>query len=112
MPDRSKLVLGGNFGRCSERRGADRPRRADAAILGRDVMITNLRTRAQLLASAGILSAAVCTPAYAQATQASPQTTVSQATNASPQNQSVGDENSEAIVVTAQKREQILLDVP
>jgi len=73
-----------------------------------------LGTKTQLLASAAV-GFAMATPAYAQdAPQpASPATTtVSQATNATPTNQTVADDNSQAIVVTAQKRAQVLLDVP
>ena len=71
-------------------------------------------TRTKLLATAAI-GFALSTPAFAQdAPQpaSSATTTVSQATNATPTNQSVADDNSQAIVVTAQKRAQILLDVP
>jgi iron complex outermembrane receptor protein len=70
-----------------------------------------LGTRTQLLASAAVGFAA-CTPAYAQDPPTSAQTTVSQATNVAPTNQTVTDDNSQAIVVTAQKRAQVLLDVP
>ena len=70
-----------------------------------------LGTRTQLLASAAA-GFAVCTPAYAQDAPTSAQTAVSQATNVAPTNQSVTDDNSQAIVVTAQKRAQVLLDVP
>jgi iron complex outermembrane recepter protein len=70
-----------------------------------------LGTRTQLLASAAVGFAA-CTPAYAQDPPTSAQTTVSQATNIAPTNQTVTDDNSQAIVVTAQKRAQVLLDVP
>ena len=68
-------------------------------------------TRTQLLASAAA-GFAVCTPAYAQDAPTSAQTAVSQATNVAPTNQTVTDDNSQAIVVTAQKRAQVLLDVP
>ena len=40
------------------------------------------------------------------------QTAVSQATNVAPTNQTVSDENTQAIIVTAQKRAQVLLEVP
>jgi iron complex outermembrane recepter protein len=70
-----------------------------------------LGTRTQLLASAAA-GFAVCTPAYAQDAPTSAQTAVSQATNVAPTNQTVTDDNSQAIVVTAQKRAQVLLDVP
>ena len=70
-----------------------------------------LGTRTQLLASAAA-GFAVCTPAYAQDAPTSAQTTVSQATNVAPTNQSVTDDNAQAIVVTAQKRAEVLLDVP
>jgi outer membrane receptor protein involved in Fe transport len=60
-------------------------------------------------AAAGL---AVCTPAYAQDVPTSAQTTVTQATNVQPTNETVADDNSQAIVVTAQKRAQVLLDVP
>ena len=63
-----------------------------------------LGTRTQLLASAAA-GFAVCTPAYAQDAPTSAQTTVSQATNVAPTNQSVTDDNSQAIIVTAQKRD-------
>jgi outer membrane receptor protein involved in Fe transport len=57
-------------------------------------------TRKHLLASAALIGLAIATPAEAQE-QPSP-----------PQNQGVTEDNSQLIVVTAQKREQILLDVP
>ena len=57
--------------------------------------------RSQLYASAAF-AIFMCTPAVAQ-TQEQP---------SPPQNESVTDENSEAIIVTAQKRAQVLLDVP
>jgi outer membrane receptor protein involved in Fe transport len=59
------------------------------------------RGSAALFSSAAILAFALAGPAGAQ-TQQQP----------SPQNQSVSDEDSEAIIVTAQKREEVLLDVP
>ncbi len=58
--------------------------------------------RAALFSSAAILAFACSSPAAAQAQQQP----------APAQDQSVSDEDSEAIVVTAQKREQVLLDVP
>jgi len=76
-----------------------------------------LAIRTQLLASAAV-ALTVGSPAYAQdaPAPAAPPTTattaVSQATNATPTNQSVADDNSQAIIVTAQKRAQVLLDVP
>src|SRR4029079_9582084 len=54
----------------------------------------------------------LCTPAYAQDVPTSAQRTVSEATNVQPTNETVADDNSQAIVVTAQKRAQVLLDVP
>jgi len=68
-------------------------------------------TRTQLMASAAA-GLVVCAPAYAQDAPSSPATTVSQATNATPTNQRLTDDNSQAIIVTAQKRAQVLLDVP
>jgi outer membrane receptor protein involved in Fe transport len=61
-----------------------------------------LGTRTQLLASAALLGCVISTPAMAQTAPA----------QSPPRNQSVSDDQSEAIVVTAQKREQVLLDVP
>ena len=62
-----------------------------------------LQFRTHLFASAALVGLAVCTPAQAQ-TQEQP---------SPPQNESVADDNDqEAIIVTAQKREQVLLDVP
>ncbi len=60
------------------------------------------RGRAALFCSAALFVFAFASPALSQ-TQQQP---------SPPQNESVDDENSEAIVVTAQKREQVLLDVP
>ena len=62
----------------------------------------HFRGRAALFSSAAILVVASATSAAAQAQpQPSPQ-----------RSQSVSDENGEAIIVTAQKRAQVLLDVP
>ena len=60
-----------------------------------------LGTKTQLLASATLLTLGIATPAAAQTQPPSP-----------PANESVSDENSEAIIVTAQKREEVLLEVP
>jgi outer membrane receptor protein involved in Fe transport len=70
-------------------------------------MTITSETRKRLLASAALAGLCVCTPAYAQ-------TDTQQQQPAPPptQNDSVSEENSEAIIVTAQKREQVLLDVP
>jgi outer membrane receptor for ferric coprogen and ferric-rhodotorulic acid len=76
-------------------------------------MTALFESRTRLLASAALVGLAVSTPAYAQDAQTSSSTTaVSQASNVAPTNQSTSDENSEAIIVTAQKRAQVLLDVP
>ena len=58
--------------------------------------------RTHLFASAAFFGLAVCTPAQAQ-TQEQP---------SPPQNERVSDDNQQAIIVTAQKREQVLLEVP
>ena len=58
--------------------------------------------RAALFSSAAILAFACSSPAAAQ-TQEQPSPS---------QDQSVGEEDGEAIIVTAQKREEVLLDVP
>lgn len=58
--------------------------------------------RATMLSSAALLALAIATPAAAQ-TQPQPPP---------PQNASAGDENGEEIIITAQKREQRLIDVP
>src|SRR3954462_4071900 len=59
--------------------------------------------RAIMLSSAALLAVAMATPAAAQTQQSQP---------SQPRDESVSDENSEAIIVTAQKRRQVLLDVP
>ncbi len=62
-----------------------------------------MKFRTHLFASAALVGFAICTPAQAQ-TQEQP---------SPPQNESVSDANDQdAIIVTAQKREQVLLDVP
>ncbi len=58
--------------------------------------------RTALFSTTALLAFAIAAPASAQAQQPP----------APPQNQSVSDEDSEAIIVTAQKRAQVLLDVP
>ena len=58
------------------------------------------RGSAALFSSVAILALTLAGPAAAQAQQQA------------PQNESVSDENSEAIIVTAQKREEVLLEVP
>jgi outer membrane receptor protein involved in Fe transport len=63
------------------------------------------RGRAALFSSAAILAFALATPAVAQSA-------AQQQQSAPPQDQSVSNENSQAIIVTAQKRAQVLLDVP
>jgi iron complex outermembrane recepter protein len=60
------------------------------------------RGSAALFSSAAILALTFAGPAAAQ-TQQQP---------APPQNQSVGDQTGEAIIITAQKRPQVLLDIP
>ena len=60
------------------------------------------RGRAALFSSAAILACGLARPAAAQ-TQQQP---------SPPQNESVSEDDSEAIIVTAQKREQVLLEVP
>jgi outer membrane receptor protein involved in Fe transport len=60
--------------------------------------------RGALLSSAALLAFAFASPASAQA---QPQDQPTQ-----PKNETVSDENSEAIIVTAQKREEVLLKVP
>src|ERR1041384_5912673 len=57
---------------------------------------------AALFSSVATLALTLASPAEAQTQQQASQT----------QNDSVSDENSEAIIVTAPKREQVLLDVP
>ena len=75
-------------------------------------------TKVGLLASVAFFAAAGASPAFAQDTAAAPatppaETAVTQATETPTEtNQSVSEENSQAIVVTAQKRAQVLLDVP
>ena len=61
-----------------------------------------LGTRTQLLASAALLGCITNGAAVAQTAPA----------QSPPRNQSVSDDQSEAIIVTAQKREQVLLKVP
>lgn len=63
------------------------------------------KSRRTLLASAALAGMIAAAPAYAQDQPAAPPP-------ATARNQSVNSENSQDIVVTAQKREQILLDVP
>ena len=58
--------------------------------------------RVALFSSAAVSAFAIASPAASQTQQAA----------SPPQNQSVNDENSEAIIVTAQKRKEVLLDVP
>lgn len=62
--------------------------------------------RAALLSSAALLAVGIGAPAAAQGQPAQP------AQNAPAQNQTAGNQNSEAIVITATKRPQVLLDVP
>jgi len=68
-----------------------------------------LKTRTQLLASAAA-GFAVCSPAYGQDVPASAQTTVSQGTTSG--NQGTNNAPSDAIIVTAQKRVEVLAKVP
>jgi outer membrane receptor protein involved in Fe transport len=63
----------------------------------------NSKGRSALLTSAALLAFTIAAPAAAQD---QPQQT------APPQDQRLGNENNEAIVVTAQKRAQVLIDVP
>src|SRR5690242_7825542 len=83
------------------RRDVELERSAHAGAKRRGEVKMTLGTRTQLLASAALLGLAASTPALAQAAPAQ-----------STQNQSVTDENSQEIIVTAQKREQVLLKVP
>src|SRR3954470_8778097 len=61
------------------------------------------RGRAALFSSAAIFAVALASPAFAQDPAQQP---------AAPQNGSATNANSEQIVITAQKRPQVLLDVP
>ena len=70
-----------------------------------------LGTRTQLLASAALLSLAASTPAQAQTPPAQTEEQVQQQQPPTA-NQGVGDQNEQAIIVTAQKRPQVLLQVP
>lgn len=63
------------------------------------------RGRAALLSSAAIFALAFASPAAAQGQPQQPQP-------APAQDQNAGNQNSEAIVITATKRPQVLLDVP
>ena len=67
---------------------------------GRDVNRIRYRGSAVLFSSVALLAWTFAGPATAQAQQQA------------PQNEGVSDENSEAIIVTAQKREEVLLEVP
>jgi iron complex outermembrane recepter protein len=70
--------------------------------------------RAALLSSAALVAVGIGAPAAAQTAQPQGQTEAQAQQQQPPaqQDQSVNDENSQAIVVTAQKRAQVLLDVP
>src|SRR6185503_16158831 len=75
--------------------------------------------RAALLSSAGLVALGIAAPAFAD-TAAQPQPKPQGHTEAQAQqqqspaqnDQGVNDQNSQAIIVTAQKRAQVLLDVP
>jgi len=74
----------------------------------------NSRGRSSLLSSAALLAFAISAPAAAQTAnpQGKSEAQVQQQQPRSQRDQSVNDENSQEIVVTAQKRAQVLLDVP
>lgn len=76
---------------------------------------TETSTRIALLTSAAVFGLCVCTPAAAQTEQAAQPEVPAQTEEQLQQQQApdqVADNNSEAIVVTAQKRAQVLLEVP
>lgn len=74
--------------------------------------------RAALLSSAGLLAFGIAAPAVADTAQPQPkpkaktEAQVQQKQAPAQNDQSVNDQNSQEIVVTAQKRAQVLLDVP
>ncbi|HEV8406766.1 MAG TPA: TonB-dependent receptor plug domain-containing protein, partial [Sphingomicrobium sp.] len=74
----------------------------------------NIRGSSALLSSAALLVLATSVPAAAEDAQpqGQSQAQAQQQQPRSQRNQSVNDENSQEIVVTAQKRAQVLLDVP
>ena len=73
-----------------------------------------LTGRAAFLSSAALLAIGIGAPAAAQTAQPQGQTEAEAQQQQPPaqSDESVNDENSQAIVVTAQKRAQVLLDVP
>lgn len=70
--------------------------------------------RAAFLSSAALLAIGIGAPAAAQSAQPQGQTEAQAQQQQPPaqRDESVNDENSQAIIVTAQKRAQVLLDVP
>jgi iron complex outermembrane receptor protein len=69
--------------------------------------------RAIMLSSAALLAVAIAAPAAAQAkSQAATEAQAQAQQPPAQRDESVNDENSQAIIVTAQKRAQVLLDVP
>jgi outer membrane receptor protein involved in Fe transport len=71
------------------------------------------RGRAALYSSAAVLALAVATPAAAQTAAAAQSEDKVQQQQPSPQkDEALDTQNSQAIIVTAQKRAQVLLDVP
>ncbi|HET9145685.1 MAG TPA: hypothetical protein VFN81_06290, partial [Sphingomicrobium sp.] len=74
--------------------------------------------RAALLSSAGLFALGMAAPAFAGTAQPQPkpqgvtEAQAQQQQSPAQNDKSVNDQNSQEIVVTAQKRAQVLLDVP
>lgn len=75
-------------------------------------IVLNSRGRSALMSSVALFAFAIGTPAGAQATQAQTEAAVQNKQQTPQQDQAFANQNSQEIVVTAQKRAQILLDVP
>jgi iron complex outermembrane recepter protein len=72
----------------------------------------NNNGRMALMSSVALFGFAIGTPAGAQATQAQTEAAVQNKQQTPQQDQAFANQNSQEIVVTAQKRAQVLLDVP